>query len=147
MSTLVRNKHTVRTGTGRTVQVEQDYALEQGLNIGLSLRRVFNALWLAKEQTPSGWISDAAILRIGWDWGTDDVTESLVKVAIHRLREYFKKSKEPWWVESAEGGMFRMVTIDPENPPVNKYARKNGGRPKPTGTGITPGPNHPWRKR
>jgi len=124
MSTLVRNKHTVRTGTGRTVHVEQDYALEQGLNLGLSQRRVFNALWLAKEQTPSGWISDAAILRIGWDWGTEDVTESLVKVAIHRLRAHLKTSK--WWVESAEGGMFRLIEIDPNSPHVSKFDRRGG---------------------
>lgn len=87
--------------------VEVDHALELGLHFGASQRALFNALYTAKQQTSSGWMSTDAILRLGWNYDPDFAARSLVRVAVYRLRRKLKGTR--YGVESADGGMYRLT--------------------------------------
>src|SRR5690242_9203046 len=110
MSMLIKNRHTIRTGRRKTVDVEVDHALELGLRFTSNQRRAFNALYLARLQTPSGWLSDAAILRIGWDYDPSAVSEAVVRATISRLRG--KLQGTTWRVENVHGGMYRLSQVE-----------------------------------
>lgn len=147
MGTLLKNSYTIRTGSGRSFLIDVDYALDLGLKLSAVQRRVFNALYLAKEQTDSGWVSDSVVLRVGWGYGADEVSEAIVRVTVYRLRVSLRGTC--WWVETAGGGMYRLVTVDAENPPVMLRKRKPASEPRALDVPRhrSPALDHPWRLR
>lgn len=68
---------------------------------------MFNALYIARQQTPNGWIHKATLARIVFGCELSCLSINTVWAAVRRLK--YSLSGTGWTIERTHGGVYRLV--------------------------------------